>query len=260
MVGRTSLLLGDDAFLQETAGNQVSAFQSTLQSRLQALEHTKEGTLESKRVAASKDVERVQRSLNDWLSRMLGGIDRFRDRLQGRLSRLDQMAILDDLEVNNARQLTAPLDRSPAGDQLVGLQRGSHSAQTVQRRLGGLRNHRARPHRQDWARRGCFSSRLRRPSRRPGWPSKTAGGLASGRREWSRVTQVSLENDRQSLDTLERRMSGLRTQRWSSVQLVRELDQLYHELDKLSDRVVQATRQAEQEAGKPAAWTRPIPV
>ena len=247
VVGRTSLLLGNNAFLQETAGNQVSAFQSTLQSRLQALEHTKEGTLESKRVAASKDVERVQRSLNDWLARMLGGIDRFRDRLQGRLSRLDQIAILDDLEVNNARQLTRRLTGAPPVTSLLGfseaatqLKRCSDdwvACETTERALTAKTG----PVEESFEQASAALKEAR-------LAFQNAGGLASGRREWSRVTQVSLENDRQSLDTLERRMSGLRTQRWPSVQLVRELDQLYHELDKLSDRVVQATRQAEQES------------
>ncbi len=247
VVGRTALLMGRNTFLQETAGAQVTAFQNSLQARLQSLDQSKEGTIESKRLAAGKDIDRVQRSMNEWLSRILNGVDRFQDRLESRLSRLDQIAILDDPEVNNARQLLRRLAGAPPVTSLLSfsdaageLKRCSDdwvACETTERALTAKTG----PLEESYEQAAAALKEARQAF-------QNAGGLASGRREWNRVTQISLENDRQTLDYLERRLSGLRTQHWPALQLVRELDQIYHELDKLSDRVALSTRQAEQES------------
>lgn len=241
-----ALLLKDNPSLHEIASADLTRYRTELARLSSDLENPAQGAVERKVSRAHTLLDQLARSANGWLDKLAANLQAHTRRLSDLLADLDQVAMLEDRAVIDGRAQLERLGPNPVNrkaglnflDAAAELKRWNNDWQTGASVVEALENL-AGP-----VLDAAQDAAQARAATRAAF--QAAGKLASGRRDWP-PTRQSLAEDVKAFQELERRLDGLRIKRMTSGALVRELGQVYHELDQIEDRVSSAARQAEIE-------------
>lgn len=241
-----ALLLRDNPSLQEIAAADVNRYRTDLATMARDLDNPAYGSVGRKASRANALLDQLSRSTSGWLDKLAANLQVYTRRMNDMLADLDRFANMDDRVVTDARRQLERLGPNPVNrksgltymDAAAELKRWNNDWQTsaaVTQALETLSG--------PVLEAGRDAEQARQAAKTA---FQAAGKLASGRRDWP-PTRQSLAADVRSFQELERRLDGMRSKRMSSGALVRELGQIYHELDGMEDRVTAAVRQAEAE-------------
>ncbi len=256
-LGNLTLLLKDNAFLKTLAAGEVTRLQSEISTLQREFENPKVGLVEKKASRANTLFDTLARLTNTWLDSLAADLQTHTRKMSETLVALDAIASLDDRTVNDARSLLNRIGSSPVNrksglsymEAAAELKRWNNDWQACSASARALEQQAApilEAYRDaDQARKSAKAA------------FQSAGKLASGRRDWP-PTRQTLADDIKSFQELEKRLDGLRSRQITSSTLVRELGQIYHELDLMDDRVTQATRKAESEQNEAAELEREL--
>lgn len=100
-------LASGNEFLLDASRLDLDRLRSEVDQRLQALEQRRQGTVEKKALAVQQLNEEIERLSAGWLERLNKDIENFKRQLAEKLSRLQEIAHLDDPEVERAAALLA---------------------------------------------------------------------------------------------------------------------------------------------------------
>jgi len=256
-VENLSLLLKDNSFLKDASAVELNRTRDEIARIQKELSTPAQGTVERKASRANTLLDNLTRSSNAWLEILAADLQTHTRKLNETLAALDQVASLDDRAVADARALlnrvgTAPTNRKTNltfMDAAAELKRWNNDWQACSATARALETL-ATPV-LDAAKEADQARKTAKAA------FQSAGKLASGRRDWP-PTRQSLADEVKIFQGLESRLDGLRSRRISSGALVRELGQIYHELDLLDDRVITAARMAESEQKEAAELEREV--
>ena len=240
------VLARDNPYLLEIAGAEIERLRVETEKLQDELSIPAQGAVDRKVSRANALLDGMARSTNTWLDKLSTNLQIHTQKIADTLAALDQAASLDDREVGDARGLLSRLGVAPVNrktglsylEAAAELKRWNNdwqscaAASTALQALAGPVLDAAND--ADQARKAARAA------------LQQAGKLASGRRDWP-PTRQSLVDEVKAFQQLEGRLDGLHARRISSGGLVRELGQLYHELDLLEDKVSKAARQADEE-------------
>ena len=242
---QVALLLNGSAYLQETAAAELGRLRADV-TRLEAeLAQPETGTLERKSARLRLLMETSAKAISGWLDRLSANLQVHTRSISDALAALDGVGRIDDREVTDSREML----------RRIGLVPSYARASNYMEAAAALKRCAA-----DWQAAAASASALEQFSapvlsamRDAEQARKSLGAvlqsspkLASGRRDWP-PTRSALEGDVIEFRKLESRLDGLRAQRTSASNLVRELGLIYHDLDKIDDHAAQALRSAESE-------------
>ena len=245
-------LLKDNPFLQETAAAELNRAAAEIDVLQKDFANPQQGLVDRKASRANTLLDGLARSENAWLDKLSADLQIHTRKMNETLAALDPIASLDDRTVVDARTLLNRIGSSPVNrksnlsylEAAAELKRWNNDWQACAasaRALDKLAAPVLEAYRDaDQARKAARAA------------FQSAGKLSTGRRDWP-PTRQTLADDVRAFQDLEKRLDGLRNRSVSSGTLVRELGQIYHELDRLDDHVSQAARQAEAEQSEAAA-------
>ncbi len=241
-----ALLVKDNPLLRESASAELTRTQAELARLKQEFDNPAQGVVERKVSRANALLDGFSRAASTWLEKLAADLQVHTRKISETLAALEPVAALDDRAVADARALLNRVGAGPLGrktamnylDAAAELKRWNNDWQacsSAARALEALAGPVLDAYKEaDQARKAAKAA------------FQAAGKLASGRRDWP-PTRQSLADEVKIFQSQEARLDGLRARRIASGALVRELGQIYHELDLLEDRVSTATRAAEAE-------------
>jgi hypothetical protein len=246
-----ALLLKDNPALQEIAAAEINRSRAEIARLEQDLASPAAGAVDRKVSKANSLLDGLSRSANGWVDKLSANLQTHTRKLADTLAALDPIANLDDRAVTDARNLLSRIGASPTNrksgltylDAAAELKRWNNDWQSCSAAARAL-DQLAGP-----VLEAAGDAAQARKSAKAAF--QAAGKLASGRRDWP-PTRQSLAEEVKTFQQLENRLDGLRTRSIASGALVRELSQVYHELDRLEDQVTQAVHAAETEQGEAA--------
>jgi chromosome segregation ATPase len=132
---RVALLAENNDLLYEAANQEIERLSEEIRQLGNELNARAQGEIDKKAQKISAQVEKVNRALNGWLSRLNTAIAELGSQMNGLLSRLDAIAMLDDAIVSDTRDL---LSRDEYVSAIYG-SRGAGRPDGSPRQTGGLR-------------------------------------------------------------------------------------------------------------------------
>ena len=227
-LNQLTLLVRSNAFLEEQAANEMKRLQNNQEQLSAELEQRQRGTMERKVKAVSAFATRIEQSAGGWLDKLNKSIDEIRKELGERLAELENITMLDEPSIAEARRLLAAgqsFERSGYGTRpnyrleeiILELKRSSDFWQSSAAAVWALEDmeqpvletYQAAQENRQFAREQLadLSAQLR------------------GGRVWPPVS-VSLLNERQELGRLDQQWDAIKQQRTKAISLVAQLGDL----------------------------------
>jgi len=247
-------LVGSNAYLQSIAEKESGRFQTALKAQQAALGEPHKGTVAGKARRLSALVSQIEVAANRWLEKLNQEIERQKDKMAGKLDRLDELATLEDPAVGKiAMLLEQDLKVSVAGN-------GEASLEFALGEIAPILKARA----EYWQECQAVLRAVEELVESPLWDSYERAHaarqnareqlsrvevLTPGERAWPPTSQSS-RDVRREIAELEKRWQAIQSQPTRAIWAVRKYSELASDYRGIAERLRQIAQYAEMEQQK----------